>query len=128
MNVDNIGDVLTLTSQHPTAARTATANGAVAADLRTYDGDIAYLLDCAAGTGTTPTLDLKVQDSDDGSTGWADVTGATFTQVAAVASQQKLVVNKSAIKRYTRVVYTIAGTTPSFTFSVNILGVPKYPA
>jgi hypothetical protein len=120
--------VLVLTSLHPTAARTATGNGAVAADLRTYDGDIAVLLDSAAGTGTTPTLDLKIQDSADGFTDWQDVALATFTQVVAVASQQKLNMNKNAVRRYVRCVYTIGGTTPSFTFSLNIVGVPKYPA
>jgi hypothetical protein len=124
----NLGDVLTLISMHPTAARTATGNGAVAPDLRDIEGEIAILLDSAAGTGTTPTLDVKIQDSADGSTGWTDIAGATFTQVVAVASQQKLVLNKDAVRRYIRIVHTIAGTTPSFTFSVNAVGVSKYPA
>lgn len=127
MNVNNLGDASVLTDVHPTAARTATGQTA-AVDLRTYQGDVALILDAAAGTGTTPTCDIKIQDSDDGSTGWNDVSGATFTQLVTTASRQKLALNKDAVKRYIRAVYTIAGTTPSYTFSVNCLGWPKYPA
>lgn len=117
-------EVATLYALHPTAARTATGQGS-SVDVRDVEGDLAIVLDSAAGTGTTPTLDAKLQDSDDGSTGWADVSGATFTQVVGAAAQQKIVVDANAAKRYVRVAYTIGGTTPSFTFSVNALGRKK---
>ena len=120
----NAFEAATLYALHPTAARTATGQGS-AVDIRDVEGDLAVTLDSAAGTGTTPTLDVKLQDSDDGSTGWADVSGATFTQVAGVAAQQKITVDTNAMKRYVRAAYTIGGTTPSFTFSVNGLGRKK---
>lgn len=126
MNLQTIMDILTLLNLFPSAARTATANG-TGVDLQQYSGDVAVVLDSAAGTGTTPTLDVKLQDSADNST-FADITGATFTQVTGTASQQKIVVNKDAARRYVRAVATIGGGTPSFTFSVNALGVKKYPA
>ena len=57
------------------------------------------------------------------STGLAALDAAGFT---TTASQQKLVISKDEAKRYVRVTYTLGGTTPSFTFSVNGLGVKKY--
>lgn len=126
MNLQTVMDILNLLNLFPTAARTATANG-TGVDLQQYSGDVAVVLDSAAGTGTTPTLDVKLQDSADNSS-FADITGATFTQVTGTASQQKIVVNKDGAQRYVRAVATIAGTTPSFTFSVNALGIKKYPA
>lgn len=116
-------EAATLYALHPTAARTATGQGS-AVDIRDVEGDLAIVLDSGAGSGDM-TLDAKLQDSADGSTGWADVSGAAFTQVTTAASQQKIVVDTNAVKRYVRAAYTIAGTTPSFTFSVNALGRKK---
>jgi hypothetical protein len=113
----------TLHNLAPTAARTTTGQGA-AVDVRDLEGPWALLLDAAAGTGTAPTLDVKLQDSDDGSTGWGDVAGVAFAQVAAVASRQRIVCVTNT-KRYVRAAWTIGGTTPSFTFSVNALGINK---
>jgi len=104
------------------AERSATANGS-AADILDYEGQAAAILQSAAGTGTTPTLDVKLQDSADGSTGWADITGAAFTQVTnAAASAQVVKFNASAVKRYIRAVATVAGTTPLFACSVSFVG------
>lgn len=104
-----------------TAARTTTANG-TGVDLKDFIGQAALILDSAAGTGTTPTLDLKLQDSDDNST-FADVSPAVaFVQVVAGASQQRVGVDCDALRRYVRIVSTIGGTTPSFTYSVNMVG------
>jgi hypothetical protein len=118
-------DKLQLTNLHATAARTATGNG-TAVDLQARDGDLYLVLDSAAGTGTTPTLDIKVQSSDTSGGTYADITGATFTQVTTTASQQAIVISKDEVRRWIRVVYTVSGTTPSFTFSVNAVGVNKY--
>ena len=68
---------------------------------------------------------MTIEDSADNSS-FAAITGAAFTQVTTTASAQKLVVNKDGARRYVRVKYTIGGTTPSFTFSVNAVGVAKY--
>jgi hypothetical protein len=102
--------------------RSASANG-TAIDILSYEGQAAAILQSAAGTGTTPTLDVRLQDSSDGSTDWADVTGAAFAQVTnAAASTQIVKFNASAVQRYIRAVATIAGTTPLFTCAVSFVG------
>lgn len=118
-------DKFELLSFHPTAARTATGNG-TGVDMQTYDGDVVLVLDSAAGTGTTPTLAITVEHSDVSGSGYTAISGAAFTTVTTTASQQELVISKDEAKRYVRVTYTLGGTTPSFTFSVNGLGVKKY--
>lgn len=115
---------LELIAGHPTAARTATGQTS-GIDLQQYDGDVVFVLDSAAGTGTSPTMDVTIEDSADNSS-FAAITGAAFTQVAGTASAQKLVISKDEARRYVRVKYTIGGTSPSFTFSVNGIGVKKY--
>lgn len=102
------------------AAVTATANGTA---VNTAGFNSAVLaLEVGAVTGTAPTLDVKVQESVDGSTGWVDVTGATLTQVVASNNSQVLRVEGlgTSRKQYLRAVATIAGTTPSFTFGASI--------
>jgi hypothetical protein len=118
-------DKLQLNALHPTAARTATGN-ATGLDVQTMDGDLFVVLDSAAGTGTTPTLDIKLQSADTLGGTYSDITGATFTQVTGTASQQAITISKDEARRFIRVVYTIGGSTPSFTFSVNAIGVKKY--
>lgn len=112
---------------HPTAARTATGNG-TAVDVQAYDGDLIFILDsAAAGAGTNPTLDIKLQSSDTQGGTYTDISGATFAQVTSTASQQTITVSKDENRRWFRIVYTIGGTaSPSFTFSVNAVGVKKY--
>ncbi len=106
------------------AARTASANG-TGVDVTDYEGVATVLLTSAAGTGTTPTLDVKLQDSPDNST-WTDIPGATFTQVTnAAASEQVKAVDVQAANKFIRAVATIAGTTPSFTCAVAFLGIKK---
>ncbi len=99
------------------AARTSTVTGS-AVDLLGYIGKIKILQIVGTVSGTTPTLDGKIQDSADGSTGWADVTGATFTQATASDDVQSIGLDTRAVKRYIRYVGTIGGTTPSFAMGV----------
>jgi len=101
---------------------TSTVTGA-AVDTMGYN-DAMITLEVGTVSGTTPTLDGKIQESADGSTGWADITGATFTQVTASNSTQKIRLNGLGVgsrKRYIRFVGTIAGTTPSFALAANAL-------
>lgn len=97
---------------------------------RTVSGDSGWIdigdameiiaqLDSDAGTGTTPTLDVKVQTSWNGANATAvDVPSGAFTQVAAAASMQVKAV--TVVHRYIKLAWTIAGTTPSFSFGVYI--------
>lgn len=104
------------------AVATVTENGNGAAfDLRAYDGDIRLVLDSTATGGADETLDVKIQHSADNST-WAD-SGIAFAQVTnAAASYQVLAVNADKFKRYIRAVDTVAGTTPTATRAVSLVG------
>lgn len=115
---------ITVKSIVPVATFTADANGS-AVDVSEYDGPVAVMLNASAGTGDM-TLDVKLQNSADGSTGWADVTGAAFTQVTTTASSQKLVFNPAETLKYVRAVIDVGGTTPSFVIGSQLVGVPKY--
>ena len=108
------------------ARRTSTLTG-TGIDVLAYEGVALVVLNASAGTGTTPTLDVKLQHSDDNST-YADVTGGAFTQVTDVAGSagvQVKKINVSDLKRYVRAIGTIAGTTPSFDFAVEFVGIKK---
>lgn len=118
--LSQVGYLVTFTP----AARTATANG-TGVDLTGYINSggraLKAILDNGTTSGTTPTLDVKIQDSDDNSV-FADITGATFTQLTAAGNQE---IHFRTNKRYVRAVATIAGTTPSFTFDVVVLAVKR---
>jgi hypothetical protein len=108
------------------ARRTSTLTG-TGIDVLDYEGVALVVLNASAGTGTNPTLDVKLQHSDDDST-YADVTDGTFTQVTDVAGSagvQVKRINVSDLKRYVRAIGTIAGTTPSFDFAVEFVGIKK---
>ena len=107
------------------AAVTSTATSA-AIDLKEYDGDVSLILTSAVGTGSSPTLDVKVQDSDASGGTYGDLTGAAFTQVTDSASMQVITFSKDEAKRYIKIVQTVGGSTPSFTFSINGLALKKY--
>ena len=106
------------------AARTSTVTTS-AVDLMGYIGKVAVIQQVGTVSGTTPTLDGKIQDSADGSTGWTDIS-VTATQVTAADNQQVLSVDTRVARRYIRYVGTIAGTTPSFTMGVLLAGQKQY--
>lgn len=108
------------------ATNTSTLTG-TAVDVTLYEGIGAVVLNTAKGTGTTPTLDGKLQSGaeSDGSDA-ADISGATFTQVTDAAdSLQVLSVDLSAAGKYLRFVGTITGTSPSFVLGVSLVGIKK---
>lgn len=94
-------------------------------DVQDYEGVGAFILNSGAGTGTTPTLDCKLQDSADDSS-FADVTGATWTQVTdAAALVEVLKINVSNLRRYVKIVGTVGGSTPVFVYGAEFLGIKK---
>lgn len=110
--------------------RTSTLTGS-AVDVLDYEGPAMFILNAAAATaGTSPTLDVKIQHSDTTTSGdFVDVTGGAFTQVtdvAGTAGVQKKILNVASLKKYVRVIGTIAGTnTPTFDFAVEFVGLKK---
>lgn len=108
------------------AARTATANST---DQVNYNArGILLILDITAVSGTTPTLDVKVQYKDPVSAAYVDIPSAAFAQKTATGTDSLLLypgitstANRqilTVLSRTWRAVATIGGTTPSFTFSL----------
>lgn len=101
---------------HPKTARTATGNGTgrqlgqVAATQKLYAG-----LHVTAASGTTPSLTVTVQ-SDDSSSFLSPTTRITFTAATATTFEWATPVAGAITDNWWRIVYTITGTTPSFTF------------
>ncbi|HZT82960.1 MAG TPA: hypothetical protein VFA26_22210 [Gemmataceae bacterium] len=97
-----------------TATGTVTGTGG---DMLAGDGRCFAIQQVGAVSGTSPTLDGKVQESSDNST-WTDVAGAAFAQVTASNNYQAITFDRT--KRYLRYVGTIGGTSPSFALAVVI--------
>ena len=110
------------------AARTAATTNS--ADLANYNArGVRLFLNITAATGTTPTLDIKVQAKDSVSGTYHDLTGVAFAQQTTTASLDLVLypgatvtANRSVsspLPRTWRLVATIGGTdTPTFTFSL----------
>lgn len=109
-------------AQLASAARTASGTSEGTFLPEQYDELIIYL-DVTAVSGVGPTLDVIYEVSPDDDT-VADAsarwfTHTTFTQATAATKAVKLVTTPG---QRGRIRYTIAGTTPSFTFRVDIEG------
>ena len=114
---------------YASAAFTATA-GRTAQVNRGHRGVRIYV-DVSAVSGTSPTLDYKVQTKDPSTGDWIDMPGAVFTQFTAAASQELVIypgiaetANVSVsdvLPRDWRLHGTIGGTdTPTVTNSVGV--------
>lgn len=108
----------------PVATRTTDAN-VTGVDCGEYDGPVAVVLNCSAGTSDM-TCDVKLQSSDTLGGTYADITGAAFTQVTTTAASEKIVVNLAETKKFVRAVIDVGGTNPSFIVGVQLIGEPKY--
>lgn len=94
------------------AARTASGNDGGSVGWESAS-TIRAQLDVTAASGTSPTLDVVIEDTLDG-TNW-NVIG-TFAQKTAAGRE---VINiTTPFSNRVRVRWTVGGTTPSFTFSV----------
>lgn len=104
----------------PAQAATATVTGA-ALDLSGYDRAL-VTLNVGTMTGTSPTLDVKVQSSATSGGTYADITGAAFAQVTTTNDVAAYMgeIRINAAKPFLKVISTIAGTTPSVPHSVDI--------
>lgn len=95
------------------AARTTTGNSGA---LRLSGGvKLNLFADVTAASGTTPSLTLSVEWSYDGTNFATPDTPDAFTAVTAAAKKMKQLDVKAPLYR---IVWTITGTTPSFTFSI----------
>jgi hypothetical protein len=101
-------------SLHALGSETTDTNDvAVDAVASSTLGGIGHL-HVSAVSGTTPSMVVRIQDSPDGSTGWADI--LTFTAATAVTSEHVKITG--AVDRWLRAIWTMTGTSPDFTFAV----------
>jgi len=77
-----------------------------------------------AVSGTTPTLDVRIEESFDGGTNW--VTLYEFQRITATGSYNSPILRASG--RHIRYIRTVAGTTPSFTHAVTRNILPFLPS
>jgi hypothetical protein len=107
------------------ARQTSTATSA-AFDLTDYEGQVRITATWSAGGGTSPTLNGKIQSATTSGGSYADVSGATFTQVTDGAdSTESILVDTRVANGFIKYVGTIAGTSPTFDGGVVITGEKK---
>lgn len=94
---------------------TATQNSSV---FSTEGNTLICHLTVASIGGTTPTLDVKIQDTADG-VNWVDVPSASFTQITANTTARLVVSNVGLMAR---AVLTVGGTTPTMAVTLTIVG------
>lgn len=100
----------------PSAARTASGDSGELTGSYDEATTLRVQLNVTAVAGTAPTLDVLLEDTVDGAN-WNAV--GTFSQKTAVARD---VINiTTPFARRLRVRWTVAGTTPSFTFAVHAI-------
>lgn len=105
----------------PSATRTTTGNGAITAMTGPTASQRLYVgLHVTAASGTTPSLTVSIQSAALVGFG-SPTTRATFT-AAATTGWQFISVTGAITDGFWRAVFTITGTTPSFTSTV-LLGV-----
>lgn len=120
------------TTTGDTGAKTATGNGATQTNIG--NKGIQVVLAMGAVTGTSPTFVMKLQSSVDGGTNWVDMPGATTASLVATGvwgisvypgqavtagttTTGTTATANGVLSRTWRVVWTIGGTTPSFTIT-----------
>lgn len=110
-NIHGLG--LTDSTSTDVSGTFTTTSNTSAIDASGY-GSVAFTVDVSAASGTTPTLDIQFQESEDGSTDWVDMYDADrFTTTGSYKT-----VRHAIHSRYYRYRYVIGGTTPSFTFTI----------
>lgn len=123
----NVGDTTSVEEILPGVRVTATGNG-TGVDVKDYVGKAKVVLISSAGGGTSPTLDVKLQDSPDNSA-WTDISGAAFTQVTDAAdSTEAISLDLNNANRYIRAVKTVSGTSPTFDCGLVMVGVKQVSA
>jgi len=125
MSIGNTRRATTLLSLIPNDVTASTKTGS-AVDLQDLEGDMECILDAEAG-GASVTYAVKLTESDTSGGSYSDVASGAFTTTAAdTASVQKLTVNTDEMKRFIKVVVTVAGGSGTGAVSVSALAQPKY--
>jgi hypothetical protein len=114
----SLGSTLKTSNTVHSATITATTNSSAFFMPQNYSGLI-FRQTATINSGTSPTLDTKIQHSQDGTT-WVDLPNVSFTQVTTGSSAEDLHIDLTKIKTGPRIraVMTLGGTTPNVTVAV----------
>lgn len=112
MSLHTIQDVKTKTSTDVASAARTTSGNSGTIDTYGY-GCLSFDLNITAASGTTPTLQLIVETSNDASN-WSELISLARKTTTGVTRFAR----ESIGSKYYRYSWVITGTTPSFTFSV----------
>ena len=81
---------------------------------------VVFEINVTAASGTTPTLQIALEDTFDG-TNWNSVFNLAAANITTTGRTLKRVnLQDTPCTENVRLNYTIGGTTPSFTFAVNV--------
>lgn len=121
----NVGSLIKVVTSHaPKTSAGETINGSAVDRQDFLSCVLAARAGAATGTPTSFTFNAKLQDSADGSTGWADITGGAVAAISADNGEKHVNVNLSSAKRYLRVVSVIAftgGTSPALPVQTDVV-------
>jgi len=118
---------------NPVDSAATTINGP-AIDRQGYHSCVLHAAcGAASGSPTAQTVDAKLQESADGSSGWADISGASITQITADNSEGEKDADLAGAKQYIRSVVTVAftgGTSPKIPVAATVVlgGKDRTPA
>ncbi len=105
-----VGDVVLSGTRTVTTASPAIDSGPGVAD-------VLVMAHVTAAAGTSPTLVVSVEQSNDGAT-WTAVAGSATSALIAAGNA---VTNAVVSQRFARIVATIGGGAPSFTFRAAVV-------
>jgi hypothetical protein len=125
MGPHNIGSIVKGQAAIPPGnAIEATVNGA--AIDRLQFGSCVLHAACGAATGapSAQSVNVKLQDSPDGTNDWLDITGAAVAALVANDTESQVDVNLLLVRKYIRVVRIVdftGGTSPAIPVSTTLI-------
>ena len=114
--------IRSVASIRPQATAAATVNGVAIDRLGLMSGVVHAVTGAVTGAPTSLTYTVSLQDSVDGSTGWAAVPDSTVV-VSAANAEAEFNVNLDRTRRFIRVVGVVAfvgGTTPNLNIAATV--------
>ncbi len=104
--------------QHQFNEGLVSSSGSDEVDVQQYNGPFSFFLNVTDANGTSPTLDVVIQEWDPFANGWFTI--ATFTQATGVTSEREELADIASGR--IRALWTLGGTGPDFTFTLGAVG------
>jgi len=104
------------------AARVSATGSQTGISIVDYIGTLKVVLSASKVSGTTPTLAVKLEESDTVGGTYTDVTGGGFTTLSDASGTETIHVDTRGLKSFIRVTETLGGTSPVFDSSVIVVG------